>query len=293
MSVSASTTTPQRLWLCMSDSPRVRTLSRALAEGMNATVYIGPLAVPDGPVAVMLVDDANAALVASARKQAAPNQKTILVTASAARSVSADLYLPNSIDAGSLATVIEGLMAYRDFERSPAAALEPVMALHSATFSVRTMAEASWLANFLAATLPRACEMAVGLHVLLANAIEFGNLGYSAAEKAQGLATGNWQRKLAQRSGEPAYAARSASVEFQRGERLATILIQDDGEGIGVEADMSGDASGSAYRERIIKLLKSLGFAELTWLGSGSTAAASIVLEPAAAPISGRAGRPA
>ena len=276
----------------MNDSPRVRTLSRALAEGMNLTVYLGPLAVPDGPVAVMLVDDANAALVATARKHAAAKQKTILVTASAARAVTADLYLPNSIDAGSLATVIEGLIAYRDFELSPAAALEPVMALHSATFSVRTMIEASRLANFLAATLPRACEMAVGLHVLLANAIEFGNLGYSTAEKAQGLATGNWQRKLAQRACEPAYAARSVSVEFQRGERLATILIQDDGDGISVEAEMSGDAASSAYRERIIRLLKSLGFAELTWLGSGSTAAASVVLGLSPVSSVGRAGRP-
>ncbi|WP_339741423.1 hypothetical protein [uncultured Maricaulis sp.] len=291
MSASTSTTTPQRLWLCMTDSPRVRTLSRVLAEGMDVTVYLGPLAVPDAPVAVMLVDDANAALVATARKHAAPNQKTILVTASSRGSGTADLHLPGDIDAASLATVIEGLLAYRSFEASPAAALEPVMALHSASFSVRTMDEASRLSNFLAATLPCACEMAVGLHVLLANAIEFGNLGFSASEKAQGLAVGNWQRKLAQRAAEPAYASRCASVEFQRGERLVTMLVQDDGDGISVEADMSGDPSRPGHRERMTKVLKALGFAELTWLGGGATAAASVVLGRSDKPAPGRAGK--
>lgn len=289
MSASTSTHTPQRLWLCMNDSPRLRTLSRVLAEGMDVTVYLGPQSVPDGPVAVMLVDDANAGLVETARQYAASAQKIVQVTAGTRRSGRADISLPLDIDAGPLATVIEGLLAYREFEISPAAALEPVMTLHNATFSVRTMAEASRLANFLGATLPHACEMAVGLYVLLANAIEFGNLGFSAAEKAQGLATGNWRRKLAQRLAEPGYASRCASIEFQRGERLVTILVQDDGDGVSVEADMSGEPERSSYRSRIVSVLKSLGFAELTWLSAGVTAAASVVLAPAASPAARRA----
>lgn len=284
MSATDTVSTPRRLWLCMADSPRTRNLSRALAEGMGVTVYLGPNIVPDGPIAVMLADDANAARVETARQHAAPHQKVALVTGGARQKAAADLRLPHDIDTGSLGTAIEGLFAFRDHEMSPGSALEPAMTLHNATFSVQTPGQARQLAGFLGAAMPRACEMAVGLYVLLANAIELGNLGFSVAEKAQALATGVWDHKVAKRLSEPTYASRRAHVEFQRGERLISILVQDDGDGITTGPEGQGDSLRADYRVRSTQLLKALGFAELTWLGGGSTLAASIVLEPAPRP---------
>ncbi|WP_417498270.1 hypothetical protein [Maricaulis sp.] len=289
MSATDISSTPRRLWLCMADSPRMRNLSRALAEGMGVTVYLGPNIVPDGPIAVMLADDANAGRVQTARQHAAPRQKVVLVTDSAKPTVAADLRLPRDIDAGSLGTVIEGLFAVRDYEMSPGSALEPATTLQNATFSVQTLAQARQLAGFLGTAMPRACEMAVGLYVMLANAIELGNLGFSVAEKAQGLSTGTWERKLAKRLSEPTYASRRAQVEFQRGERLISILIQDDGDGITTGPEGQGNTLRSDYRARSTQLLKALGFAELAWLGGGSTLAASIVLAPVSRPAMVRA----
>ncbi|WP_417482808.1 hypothetical protein [Maricaulis sp.] len=289
MGATDTSTTPRRLWLCMADSPRMRNLSRALAEGMGVTVYLGPTIVPDGPIAVMLADDANAARVQTARQHAAPHQKVVLVTGGASQAVAADLRLPHDIDTGSLGTAIEGLFAFREHELSPGSALGAAKTLQNAAFSVQTLGQARQLAGFLGSAMPRACERAVGLYVLLANAIELGNLGFSVAEKAQGLATGTWDRKLAKRLSEPSYASRRAQVEFQRGERMISILIQDDGDGITTGPEGQGDTLRSDYRARSTQVLKALGFAELTWLGGGSTLSASIVLEPAGKPAAARA----
>lgn len=280
MSASIPNKTPDRLWLCMEDSPRMRTLSRALANGMGVTVYLGPTVDPDGPIAVMVADDTNIARLATAKAHAAPNQKSILVTGSQQRSVQADLYLAHDCDAGTLANVIEALFAFRAFQLSDVATqANPVSGtLESANFRVRTLDEAARIAIFLGAMAPQVCEATVGLYVLLAGAIEHGNLQFSLEEKAQGLASGNWDRRMAQRMAEQAYLSRRVSVEFHRGERLISLLIQDDGDGIDAGTAELANPLRGGHRGQGIKLAKSLGFAELTWLGVGNTLAASIVL---------------
>mgnify|MGYP003641408171 FL=1 len=280
MSASIPNKTPDRLWLCMEDSPRMRTLSRALANGMDVTVYLGPTVDPDGPIAVMVADDTNIARLATAKAHAAPNQKSILVTGSQQRSVQADLYLAHDCDAGTLANVIEALFAFRAFQLSDVATqANPVSGtLESANFRVRTLDEAARIAIFLGAMAPQVCEATVGLYVLLAGAIEHGNLQFSLEEKAQGLASGNWDRRMAQRMAEQAYLSRRVSVEFHRGERLISLLIQDDGDGIDAGTAELANPLRGGHRGQGIKLAKSLGFAELTWLGVGNTLAASIVL---------------
>tara|TARA_R110002095_G_scaffold174954_1_gene152446 strand:- start:427 stop:1269 length:843 start_codon:yes stop_codon:yes gene_type:complete len=264
----------------MEDSPRMRTLSRALANGMGVTVYLGPTVDPDGPIAVMVADDTNIARLATAKAHAAPNQKSILVTGSQQRSVQADLYLAHDCDAGTLANVIEALFAFRAFQLSDVATqANPVSGtLESANFRVRTLDEAARIAIFLGAMAPQVCEATVGLYVLLAGAIEHGNLQFSLEEKAQGLASGNWDRRMAQRMAEQAYLSRRVSVEFHRGERLISLLIQDDGDGIDAGTAELANPLRGGHRGQGIKLAKSLGFAELTWLGVGNTLAASIVL---------------
>lgn len=271
--------TPDRLWLCMADSPRTRTLSRALADGMDVTVYLGPTIDPDGPIAMIIVDDANIGHLEAARNNAAPQQKSILVTANTKVRASTDLRLAHDCDAGTLANVIEGLFAFRRFELSIAAgqANSVATSLESATFKIRTLEEAGKVAFFLSSMTLSVCTTAVGLYVLLANAIEHGNLGFSVEEKAEGLAHGNWNRKLARRMTEPAYLSRRVSVDFQNGERLISVMIQDDGDGIDAETAELSNPLRTGHRGRGIKLAKSLGFAELTWLGIGNTLAVSIV----------------
>lgn len=282
---------PDRLWLCMSDSNRTRVLSRALAKGLGMTVYMGPTMDEEGPVALIVADDAHAARIADARKNAAPKQRSLLVTGNARRS-GADIFLDHDADAGTVANAIDGLRAYRAHELAiPADAeigLGATQSLEAGEFSIQTREQARDVAILLGRATPRPCATAVGLYVLLANAIEHGNLGFDATEKAKGLAEGNWERKLAKRMTESEYEDRRVHLRFQRGGRILSFIIQDDGEGIDAETAEMADPSRAGYRGKGIKLAKSMGFGQVNYLGIGNTVEATVLLpqrlESSAAP---------
>lgn len=282
---------PDRLWLCMSDSNRTRVLSRALAKGLGMTVYMGPTMDEEGPVALIVADDAHAARIADARKNAAPKQRSLLVTGNARRS-GADIFLDHDADAGTVANAIDGLRAYRAHELAiPADAeigLGATQSLEAGEFSIQTREQARDVAILLGRATPRPCATAVGLYVLLANAIEHGNLGFDATEKAKGLAEGNWERKLAKRMTESEYEDRRVRLRFQRGGRILSFIIQDDGEGIDAETAEMADPSRAGYRGKGIKLAKSMGFGQVNYLGIGNTVEATVLLpqrlESSAAP---------
>ena len=281
MAISHTHNTPDRLWLCVSDSNRTRVLSRALAKGLGMTVYMGPTMDDEGPVAIIVADDAHAARIAEARKNAAPKQRSLLVTVGTRRA-GADIFLDHDADAGTLANAIDGLRAFRSHELAiPAGAgigLGATQSLAMGEFSIQTREQAADVAILLGRATPRPCATSVGLYVLLANAIEHGNLGFDATEKAKGLAEGNWDRKLVKRMAEPEFAARRVSLRFQRGGRILSFLIQDDGEGIDAETAEMADPSRAGYRGKGIKLAKSMGFGQINYLGIGNTVEASVLL---------------
>ncbi|OLF80817.1 hypothetical protein AWH62_13930 [Maricaulis sp. W15] len=281
MAIAQSDTIPDRLWLCMADSNRTRVLSRALAKGLGMTVYMGPTMDDEGPVAIIVADDAHAARIAEARRNAAPKQRSLLVTANARRA-GADIFLDHDADAGTVTNAIDGLRAYRAHEMTipeeAAIGLGATQSLEVGEFSIQTREQARDVAIMLGRATPRPCATAVGLYVLLANAIEHGNLGFDATEKAKGLAEGNWQRKLAKRMTESLYEGRRVRLRFQRGGRILSFLIQDDGEGIDAETAEMADPSRAGYRGKGIKLAKSMGFGQINYLGIGNTVEASVLL---------------
>lgn len=281
MSAPSSARIPDRIWLCMADSNRTRVVSRALAKGMGMTVYMGPTMDDEGPVALVVADDAHADRIEKARSNAAPRQKSLLVTASARRA-GADIFLDHDTDAGTLANAIEGLRALRAYELIVPADQDigngALRTLEDGEFAVSTLEDARDVALFLGRACPDPAPVTVGLFVLLAGAIEHGNLEFDPTEKAKGLAEGNWTRKLAQRMSEPAYAGRKVSLRFRRGGRLLSFVIQDEGEGIDADTAEMADPSRVGYRGKGIKMARSLGFSQVTWLGVGNTVEASIVL---------------
>ncbi|MBR9826440.1 MAG: hypothetical protein GYB36_11660 [Alphaproteobacteria bacterium] len=282
MSITPIGKTPDRLWLCMADSNRTRILSRALAKGLDMTVYLGPTMDQEGPVAIIVADDAHAKRIAEAKTNAAPAQRSILVTAGGRVSQKADLYISADVDAGGLVSAISGLRAFREqelvFAKAVDASIGAVTSLSDAEFRVRTLEDARDLAVFLARIAPKPCATAVGIYVLLASAIEHGNLEFTVEEKAQALAEGKWDAKLNKRLSDARYADRSVKIRFQRGQRLMSFLIQDDGEGIDAETAEMANPTRTGFRGRAIKLAKSLGFGTVNYLGVGNTVEASMTV---------------
>ena len=279
-----TTKIPDRLWLCMSDSNRTRTLSRALAKGGGYTVYMGPTLDEEGPVGLVVCDDRNSPRLPDARRNAAPNQKVLLVTGGGARLPAADFYLDHDTDAGVLFNVIEGMRFLRDYEMTLAelqkVQLASVDSLVQAEFSVSTVEEARDLALMLAQICPQPAHVAVGLYVLLTNAIEHGNLEIDPAEKTQALAEGKWRRYLKTRQDDRQYAGREVRVKFQRGGRVLSLLIQDDGLGIDPEMAERADPTRNTYRGKGVKMARSLGFSQLRYLGVGNMIEATLLLKP-------------
>lgn len=293
MAVAPIGKVPERLWLCTADSNRTRILSRALAKGLDMTVYMGPTMDQDGPVAIIVADDAHAAYIAQAKSNAAPGQRSILVTAGGKQTARPDIFLPADIDAGSLANAIAGLSAFRDQQLGMARArLEgpgAARVIGDAEFQIQTLEEAQELAVFLAGVAPKPCQTAVGLFCIFASAIEHGNLEFTAEEKAQGLAEGKWNQKLAKRMSERLYESRMVKIRYQRGRRLMSLLIQDDGEGIDAETAEMANPTRGGFRGKLIKLSKALGFGNVNYVGVGNTVEATMVLPEASA----SAGQPA
>lgn len=282
MSLTPIGKTPDRLWLCMADSNRTRILSRALAKGLDMTVYLGPTMDKEGPVAIIVADDAHSGRIAEAKTNAAPAQRSILVTAGGKVSQRADLYVSNDVDAGGLVSAISGLRAFREqeltFAKAKDASIGAVQTLSDAEFRLRTLEEARDLAVYLARVAPKPCATAVGIYVLLASAIEHGNMEFTNEEKAQGLAEGKWEQKLNKRLSDPRYSDRQVKVRYQRGQRLMSFLIQDDGEGIDAETAEMANPTRTGFRGRAIKLAKSLGFGTVNYLGVGNTVEASMTV---------------
>ncbi len=280
----ADTGTPDRIWLCMADSNRTRVVSRALAKGLGMTVYMGPTMDEEGPVALVVADDAHAARIAEAQGNAAPGQVSLLVTAAARRS-GADVFLDHDTDAGTLTNAIEGLRAWRAYSLAVPHGGDighgAMAAFAGGEFSVQTLEQARDVAMFIGHACPDPRRAAVGLYVLIANGIEHGNLEFDATEKAKGLADGSWARKLKARMAEPAFAGRRVRVGVHRGMRTIRVLVQDDGQGIDAETAEMANPARAGYRGKTARLARSMGFSQVNWLGTGNTVEASIVLPDA------------
>jgi hypothetical protein len=280
MALAPSTSTSDRIWLAMADSNRTRILSRALAKGLGMVVYMGPTLDREGPIGLVIADDAHSAQIAEARTNAAPSQKSILVSGGGKRPP-ADIYVDHDTDAGTLANVIDGLRAYRANEIEVGRAMAHVDAVNTMSngeFIIRTLDEARAVSVLIGHGCPNTCSTTVGIYVLLANAIEHGNLEFSPNDKAKGLAEGKWRQRVAQRLDDRDFATRCVRLRFQRGGRVLSLVIQDDGSGIDAETAESANPTRTGYRAKGIKISKTLGFSQVSYLGVGNIVEASILL---------------
>ena len=130
----------------------------------------------------------------------------------------------------------------------------------------------------LSLACPQQELVAVGLQELLINAIEHGNLGIDAPTKDELLKEGRWREEVERRLKDPQYAHRQAHVRFRRGERLITIVIEDEGEGFDYSLYENKDLDTKAYRGRGIVMAKELAFDKVIHLGDGSIVEAVIEL---------------
>ncbi|HMU83914.1 MAG TPA: response regulator [Leptospiraceae bacterium] len=139
------------------------------------------------------------------------------------------------------------------------------------SFRFSTVSQAGALSQLLAEYCPSPDAARLGLHELLVNAIEHGNLEISHAEKSKLLGEGTLPDEMARRQNVAPYANRSASVRMIRTSEEVRFIIRDQGPGFNYKAFLNLSADRAfAQHGRGIALARSLSFDHLSYVPPGN-----------------------
>ena len=155
----------------------------------------------------------------------------------------------------------------------------PLVLLQNGNFRFRDLEEGSVLANYLARACPEPERAILGLHELLVNAVEHGNLGISYNDKSEFVLEGNLFEEIQRRLQLPEYRERNVEIYFQRQPNSISFTIQDQGNGFNWEdfLDFSPERAFD-LNGRGIAMARSMSFDHLEYQGNGNTVIATINL---------------
>jgi CheY-like chemotaxis protein len=103
--------------------------------------------------------------------------------------------------------------------------------MRQSMFQFRTLDEAKALAFYIANCFPDPQSAVYGLHELLINAVEHGNLGITYDEKTKLVLHGELYQEIERRLASEQYKGRVATVTFSASEESVSVRIIDQGEG--------------------------------------------------------------
>ncbi len=143
--------------------------------------------------------------------------------------------------------------------------------MRQSSFQFRTMEEAKALAFYIANCFPEPQKAVYGLHELLINAIEHGNLGITYNEKTNFVLNGNLLEEIERRLSCDQYSKRIASVTFLATDEALTVNIRDQGEGFEWHRYLEfGSERMTDPHGRGIATSRLLSFHDIQYLGSGN-----------------------
>lgn len=143
----------------------------------------------------------------------------------------------------------------------------------ASTHSFQSLEEAAMGARQLAQRFRDAQAARLGLHELMVNAVEHGNLGLTHMEKSLLLAEGLWEAEIRRRLRDPAYAGRTARAMLYESGGCVRVVITDDGGGFDWRpfTDPTPDRAMSRLHGRGIRCALALGFARVEYIAPGNT----------------------
>lgn len=149
--------------------------------------------------------------------------------------------------------------------------------LREGHFELRTVEEASRLADLLSRTTARPDVTALGLSELLINGVEHGNLGITYAEKRELQRIDQWREEIERRAILAENRDKCVRVQLRRGNGELNISISDDGPGfdwrkyLEFDPERAFDPNG-----RGIAMARLTSFDKLEYRGCGNTVVATI-----------------
>ena len=152
--------------------------------------------------------------------------------------------------------------------------------MRQSSFRFRTLDEAKALAFYIANCFPDPQTAVYGLHELLINAIEHGNLGITYSEKTNLVLNGGLRDEIEHRLASDEYRKRFAFIKFFATDDALTVKIKDEGKGFDWKkylelcSDRMTDPHG-----RGIATARLLSFHEVHYLGSGNEVVCKVNLK--------------
>jgi CheY-like chemotaxis protein len=143
--------------------------------------------------------------------------------------------------------------------------------LEESRFRFRTLEEAKNLAYYVSACFPEPERAVYGLHELLINAVEHGNLGITYAEKSQLISSGEWNNEIERRLSRAENLSKYGTLIITLSEDHLKVLISDKGSGFNWHKYMEFSAERATDTHgRGIATARAFSFDTLEYLGCGN-----------------------
>ncbi|WP_028879119.1 response regulator [Terasakiella pusilla] len=192
-------------------------------------------------------------------------------------------FLEKTTEQKLLEAVIQSAMEYKtrfkEIEEEKQSLKSGLRFVEQASFRIRTLSEISILTGLLSSAYPDPDRVTVGIHELLTNAIEHGNLEISYDGKSQLIMEDKWKSEIEHRLNLPEFKDRSVKVELVRSAKAIDLTITDQGKGFDCENFMEIDPCRLfAPHGRGIAVAKSMSFDKLSYVGKGNQVIATVYL---------------
>ncbi|SCA57775.1 putative Response regulator receiver protein [Candidatus Terasakiella magnetica] len=141
----------------------------------------------------------------------------------------------------------------------------------NASFAIRTLDEMEQLTSLLCCAYPEPESVNLGIHELLTNAIEHGNLGLEYQKKSQLVLDNDWQNEIYRRLNLPENINKFVEVELTITDKEIELVITDQGKGFRSESYMEIDPCRmfDAHGRGIAMALQ-ISFDEVEYIGCGN-----------------------
>jgi anti-sigma regulatory factor (Ser/Thr protein kinase) len=140
----------------------------------------------------------------------------------------------------------------------------------SRRFTLRTLDEICDISLALAESFPNPEKVRIGIHELLINAIEHGNLGLGFEAKTALLREGKWEEEIERRLALPEYANRKVDVELSSDKNNCCLTIADEGKGFAWKNYFALLSRGERPNGRGLLLAYACGFDRFTFNALGN-----------------------
>jgi hypothetical protein len=145
------------------------------------------------------------------------------------------------------------------------------------SYQIQYLEEIDQVAESLATYFPDAKLARLGLHELLLNALEHGNLGITYDEKTALVHTGNWRQEALRRLALPQNQHKQIHTHLLQSDHGLTLYIRDEGQGFVWQPYLECSAERLHHPHgRGIALAKELCFESLTYSALGNEVVARV-----------------